>query len=103
MIQRLEFHRFLESGQGETRGDLVMLRFDLVSSIHPGCESTEECIHFYITILQKEERRTGARVFIWSGAVGDDPLIFFERKIANVILEIFQRNRDRAIGMTCCV
>ena len=103
MIQRLEFHRFLESGQGETRGELVMLWFGWVSGIHPGGESAEECIHFYITILQKEERRTGARVFIWSGAVGDDPLIFFERKIANVILEIFQRNRDRAIGMTCCV
>jgi hypothetical protein len=36
------------------------------------------------SVLQKEERRTGARVFILSGAVGDDPLIFFELNILNI-------------------
>jgi hypothetical protein len=36
------------------------------------------------SILQKKERRTGARMFILSGAVGDDPLIFFELDVLNI-------------------
>lgn len=67
-----------------------MLWFGRVSRIHPCGESAEKCFRFYITILKHEERRTGARVFIRSGAVGDDPLIFVERNI--VVLKIFQRN-----------
>jgi hypothetical protein len=64
-----------------------MLWFGRVSRIHPGGQSAEESIRFCITVLEKEKRRTGARVFIRSGAVGDDPLIFVERNI--VVLKIF--------------
>ncbi len=78
-----------------------MLWLDGVARICPGGQSTEKCIHFYITILQKEERRTGARVFVLSGAIGDDPLLFFEREIADVVFKIIQGNGDRANGMTC--
>jgi hypothetical protein len=67
-----------------------MLWFGRVSRIHPGSESAEECIHFYISILKHEERRTGACVFARSGAVGDDPLIFVEGNV--VVFKIFQRN-----------
>ena len=82
---------------------MVMLWFGRISRINPGSESTEECIHFYISILKQDERRTGARVFIWSGAVGDDPLIFVERKSADVVLKVFQRDRLRANGVTCFI
>ena len=69
-----------------------MLWFGRVSRIHPGGESAEESIHFYIAILKHEERRTGARVFILSGAVGNDPLILIERHVCDIALELTQWN-----------
>lgn len=54
-----------------------------------------------VSVLQKEERRTGARMFILSGAVCDDPLIFFECDVFNIDFEISQRNIDRALRMAC--
>ena len=53
-------------------------------------------------IVQKEERRTGARVFILSGAVGDDPLVFIESHACWIDFEFIQWNGDRARNVTCC-
>ena len=80
-----------------------VLRFYLISCIHPGSESAEQGLDGFIAIVHHEERRTGARVFVLSGAVGDDPLAFFEREVANISLDIIERNRDRSSGMTICV
>ena len=76
-----------------------LLRLNRVTRIHPGGESAEEGIYFFVAVVQEEERRTGARVFILSGTVGDDPLIFFEREFINVDLEISQWNGHGTCGM----
>ena len=55
-----------------------ILRLYRLTGIDPGTKSAEERRGFLITVLQKEERRTGARVFIWSGTVGDDPLLLVQ-------------------------
>jgi hypothetical protein len=55
-----------------------------VSGRLPGTQTAEDGFHMGKSVLQKEERRTGARVFILSGAVSDDPLIFFELDVLNI-------------------
>ncbi len=37
--------------------------------------------------MQKDERRTGARVFVKSGTVGNDPFVFIERQIGRIRLD----------------
>lgn len=74
--------------QNQAGAESEALWFDVISRIHPGGESAEKSFHFYISVLKHEERRTGARMFIRSGAVGDNPLIFVERKSADVVLEV---------------
>ena len=51
-------------------------------------------------IVQKEERRTGARVFVLSGAVGDDPLIFIESYDGRVGFDLIHWNIERAWDVT---
>ena len=82
---------------------MSLLRGERVTSIHPGGESAKQGLDSFIAIVHHEERRTGARVFVLSGAVGDDPLAFFEREVANISLDIIERNRDRSSGMTFCI
>lgn len=45
--------------------------------------------------MQHEERRTGARMFVWSGTVGDDPLLFVEVHTINVYFKPVERNGQR--------
>ena len=52
------------------------------------------------TIVQKEERRTGARVFVLSGTVGDDPLVFIQGYDGRVDLDLIDWNIDRTCNMT---
>ena len=80
-----------------------LLWLDWVACICPGGKSAEEGIYFFVAVIQEEERRTGARVFILSGAVGDDPLAFLECEFINIDFEISQRNRDGSRGMTCSI
>jgi hypothetical protein len=49
---------------------------DRVACIKPGCESTEQGCNVGKAIFDQDGRRTGARFFIWSGAVGDDPRLW---------------------------
>ena len=56
-----------------------------------------------VPVLQKEERRTGARMFILSGTVGNDPLIFFKRDVCNIRFENTQQNIDRTFGVAGCI
>ena len=51
--------------------------------------------------MQKDERRTGALVLVWSGTVGNDPLVFIERHIGQVSFDDAQRNRNRSGHVTC--
>jgi hypothetical protein len=48
-----------------------------------------------IPIMQKQERRTGARVFVWSGAVGNDPGVFVKIHVGDIIFELAQWDIDR--------
>ena len=50
--------------------------------------------------MQQEERRTGARVFVLSGAVGDDPGVLSEAYIGNIVFELTQGNKDCTGNMT---
>ena len=77
-----------------------LLWLDWVACICPGGKSAEEGIYFFVAVIQEEERRTGARVFVLSGAVGDDPLVFFEREFIDIRFEISQLNGDGTRGMT---
>ena len=57
------------------------------SCIDPGGEPAQQCIDARVAIMQKEERRTGALVFVLSGTVGDDPLVFIERHLCKLSLD----------------
>jgi len=80
---------------------MVILRLYRESCIDPGGEPAQECIDTCVAIMQKEERRTGALVFVLSGAVGNDPLVFLECETCDISFDLTQRNGDRSHGMTC--
>jgi hypothetical protein len=49
--------------------------------------------------MQKNERRTGALMFVASGAVCDDPLVFFEGQSRKIPLDLTQGNINSACNM----
>lgn len=73
-------------------GDDFHLRLHRIARLHPGIETAKQGANFCITVMQQNERRTGARVFVRSGATGDDPLIFGEVNTNDVRFEFIQRN-----------
>jgi len=54
------------------------------------------------SVLQKDERRTGAGVFVLSGAVGDDPLRLVEIQTVRIFIDRAKRNIECARNMTQC-
>ncbi len=48
--------------------------FDGITSLHPGAKTAFDGSDALETIANEDLRRTGTRLFIRSGAVGDDPL-----------------------------
>ena len=75
---------------------MYVLRFYRLTGVDPGLKTAKERRDFLITVLQQEERRTGACVFIRSGTVGDDPLILVQTHTGWICFNIKQRNRQRA-------
>ena len=71
-----------------------ILRLYRESCIDPGGKPAQQCIDTRIAIVQKEERRTGARMFVRSGAVGDDPLVFLKRKTCDISFDLAQGHGD---------
>src|SRR5262245_42742042 len=64
----------------------------------PGVKAAEQRASVVESILLKQERCTGARVFGRSGAVGDDELIFRQNfEIAG--LQLVQRDLERAFDV----
>ena len=53
-----------------------------------------------VAVLQKDERRTGACVFVWSGAIGNDPLIFVKRQAYRICLDLSKLDVDCPWDMT---
>jgi hypothetical protein len=64
------------------------LRLDRVPCLLPGCKTAQDGSDFGISVMQKEERRTGARVFIQSGTVGDDPVVLIKTQVGEVDFEL---------------
>ena len=54
------------------------LRLHRASRFRPSLVSAEDRRDVFVPVMQQEERRTGARVFFLSGAVGDDPLVLVD-------------------------
>ena len=65
----------------------IVLGFNRIASIDPGLQATQDGTDTRIAVVQKDERRTGACVFVKSGAVGDDPFIFIEGQIGRIRLD----------------
>ena len=72
--------------------DHPALRFDGISRLLPGLKAAKDRCDVGIPVVQKEERRTGARMFVLSGTVCDDPGLFLEVYIRNVRFELAQGN-----------
>jgi hypothetical protein len=68
----------------------MCLRIDRISRLLPGQKTAEDGCDVGIPVVQKEERRTGARVFVLSGTVSDDPGILVKVYIRNVRFELAQ-------------
>lgn len=54
----------------------------------PCLKAAQDGSHALIAILQQDKRRTGACVFLESGTVGDDPLIFIEIQICGIRFKV---------------
>ena len=95
MVNGKDFHKFrrtlrrLPEGRGPSYV-YVNLWLDRISRIDPGLQTTKNGTDIGIAVMQKDERRTGARVFIKSGAVGNDPFVFIERQVGRVRLNCAQ-------------
>ena len=72
-----------------------ILRLYREACLNPGGEPAQQGIDTCIAIVQKEERRTSALMFVRSGTVGDDPLVFIERHSRDVSFDGAKRNGDR--------
>ncbi len=53
------------------------LRLGRVTGLLPGGESAQQRGDADELVLEQDERRTGAGFFRWSGAVGDNPGVFY--------------------------
>lgn len=69
-----------------------MRLFDRVARFHPGLEASQDGINLFKSVMQQEERRTGARMLVGSGTVGDDPPVLFQGDAVDIILKFVQRN-----------
>jgi hypothetical protein len=72
------------------RAHRPVLRLDWISCIDPGLQTTKNSADIGIAIMQKDERRTGARMFVKSGTVGNDPFVFIERQVSRIRLDCAQ-------------
>src|SRR5215213_3601918 len=72
------------------------LRFHRESKVDPGFKTTEDGINTRIAIIQKDVRRTGARMLVGSGTVSDDPLVFFQAESSRIPFDIPQWDRNGA-------
>ena len=80
----------------------TLSRLNRIARIDPRFQTAEQGFDSFVSVVQHEERRTGARVFVRSGAIGDDPLLFIEVDACDVDLEFIQRDGQRADNVTLC-
>ena len=73
------------------------LRLYREACLLPRVEFAENGAYVGEAVMQKNERRTGAGVFIRSGAVGDDPLVLVQRHAFRGILDACQRDGERPV------
>mgnify|MGYP007121722768 CR=1 FL=1 len=64
-----------------------------------GAKTAEDGGNVGISVSEQEERRTGARVFVRSGAVGDDPLVLWKTELSWIGFKFTKLDIDRAWNM----
>lgn len=74
---------------------------DGITGSHPGFKTAEHWGNLTEVIFKQYGRRTGARFFAGSGAVGDDPLFWIEFTEAG--FQFLQRDVDRARDVSALV
>ena len=82
---------------------MFCLWFDRIPGFDPCGKTTQDGGDAGIAVLQKEERRTSARMLAKSGAVGDDPLVFVESHLGGIYFDLVQRKADRTGDVTRAV
>jgi hypothetical protein len=75
---------------------IMNLRLHRLPGVDPGLEPAEDGSYFLIAILQKDKRRTGARMFLQSGAIGDDPLVLLQVQAGWICFNLSQRDGEGA-------
>ena len=73
------------------------LRLYRQASLEKGFEASQNRVDPLKTILQHQERRPGARVFSRSGAVGDVPGLFIQRR--QLAFQVLQGKVERAFDV----
>ena len=79
------------------------LRLYGIPCLYPGLKTAQDWSYFFITVVQQDERRTGACMLILSGTVGNDPLFLVEFQTRWVGLNHAQRNGNCTRDATCFV
>lgn len=81
----------------------LALRLNRIPRIDPRFQPAEQRFDLCVSVVQHEERRTGARMFVRSGTVRDDPLVFAEIHAIDVNFKFIQWNGQRADYMLLAV
>jgi hypothetical protein len=76
---------------GSDIGFFLLAAFNRITGIFPGIEAAQDGVDVRKAVLKQDFRRTGARLFGWSGAIGDDPLIGIQ--FSDVRFELGQGDR----------
>jgi hypothetical protein len=63
---------------------MIRLRLHRIARIDPSLQTAKDSTNVGVTMMQQDERRPGARVFVGSGAIGDDPFVLVERQVGRV-------------------
>lgn len=79
---------------------LIRERFDGIPCIDPSVKAAEDGSDIGISMSEHQERRTGAGMFILSGAVGDDPMVFGEAQFCGIRFELSELDIDRTRDVT---
>lgn len=76
---------------------MFLLWFDRITGFNPGFKAAQDWVGPVNAVLQHNQRRTGACVLSWSGAVGDIPCVWVQPTHKRFCL--VDRGADCAGGM----
>src|SRR5215216_4494702 len=82
------------------RDTIPPLKLYGIPCLYPGLKTAQDRSYFFITVVQQDERRTGACMLVLSGTVRNDPLFLVELQTRWVRLNRAQRNGNRTRDVT---